>query len=1156
MQIVWGGDEMPSGANPIGNSCLVIVSKEIFKKGCSRPFPAVLWNGPEEWAVEVYEAIMRDEWKMSINLQIHVNMPDSPNFSLRGIVRMLSTDNKLNATFYGQMKGSANNRAWMLGRASDGFGLHIKNADDLSQYKGSTLRSKTNEYSDVLHRAAEEILISLSKGKYHNMEGKDLKAALKAKAAAVAAVAVSASSPAESNMLDLRVSGKNAELIDRLHAFDPPQKATLADLKQVVLGRPAKDLLAICQPHKSRQGMEWYPIGLADNPRALHDALAYVREKHGRGEASAEYFYILLLLDRRVCKHSLLNRCAPEALPALLNAPDPGSAAKGFSLDRGPQGALAIFHTLKFIDRLCIYKLILFNRNPGFRLSAEAIAEIDGMVLAGYRTTANPMKSHLNFIYGHHVEAIFRQVETIFAKAPESMKCVARLISMAHVHFGHLHMRDLDESAKDIFHSDACTNDCVQLAAYHGLAFTLPLVGQLLGNWRVDNLYWIGFRWAAFMQQELATDPNLSPIDLQSASDYTVEQFHQLVKRVLRGTRCGLDDLERVDRHRFQAFMDEIAFGAGRQAVHKQTEAYLNGVMACACVVRGCATATEEQEQVEASVERDAQAVHANRLVQHIIVEDELHRDGLQDLEAMEQEEQEEEVSQEEARRVAEEAELDDAVAGEGEHGRTKHGQVLVNLGVHSDSVKKLSARVGTSLQWTHAHHVIWGQPAVSAICLSELITAGGMRWFNAIAAQRPDTFSWPESTLKTGEYAIVVTKELATVDDWSDYVLIVVDGSRIATVQTRTARPANTQQVLRITVHPLAWVKLQSMEPSDAADGVNCAMASKQVWTEGKALCVTCICDLRPCILCCNCGFTDSVELDGQEFDIPLPRGETPWKKQKNADAVFAMKKALKHTVAAWEACLSTVVDSEVEFDSEFCTVHVRKELVRLWGCEPNVDMYIPIKETEDRMGAVTTAWLHLELAKHAVVGMSGRQRGFLVSALREARKVALAAADQQHAATSPQPARLLPAIPCVALSATAALPLAADESDPDLDDPATTVAAFVNDQDKLKYKKIDHDCSTESHINLKVLKAYGQPTCELAGEAGTQGRGRSYVEAWTRHLRRFDELSVLRTDVLFGLRARRRAILPGDPARPWTVPGAVQRQAEVKLAQLFGDQ
>ena len=102
-------------------------------------------------------------------------------------------------------------------------------------------------------------------------------------------------------------------------------------------------------------------------------------------------------------------------------------------------------------------------------------------------------------MYGHHVEAIFRGVETIFERCPEAFKCVARLISMAHVHFGHLPLRPA-ESANDIFHADMATNDLTQLATYHGLALTLPLLGQLLGNWRLDSLYWVGFRWAAFLQ--------------------------------------------------------------------------------------------------------------------------------------------------------------------------------------------------------------------------------------------------------------------------------------------------------------------------------------------------------------------------------------------------------------------------------------------------------------------------------------------------------------------------------------------------------------------------------------------------------------------------------------------------------------------------------
>jgi hypothetical protein len=65
----------------------------------------------------------------------------------------------------------------------------------------------------------------------------------------------------------------------------------------------------------------------------------------------------------------------------------------------------------QFIGRLCIYKLILFNSNPELRLSADVIAEIDKLVLAGYRSSKNPMTSHLNFVLWRGSSVITRVVQ-------------------------------------------------------------------------------------------------------------------------------------------------------------------------------------------------------------------------------------------------------------------------------------------------------------------------------------------------------------------------------------------------------------------------------------------------------------------------------------------------------------------------------------------------------------------------------------------------------------------------------------------------------------------------------------------------------------------------------------------------------------------------
>jgi hypothetical protein len=82
---------------------------------------------------------------------------------------------------------------------------------------------------------------------------------------------------------------------------------------------------------------------------------------------------------------------------------------------------------------------------------------------------------------GHHVENLFRMVEKVFGPCPEPFKAVARLVAMAHVHFGYLKLRS-SGSTSDLHHPDMATDDLAQMAAYHGLAFALPLLGQLLGG--------------------------------------------------------------------------------------------------------------------------------------------------------------------------------------------------------------------------------------------------------------------------------------------------------------------------------------------------------------------------------------------------------------------------------------------------------------------------------------------------------------------------------------------------------------------------------------------------------------------------------------------------------------------------------------------------
>ena len=226
------------------------------------------------------------------------------------------------------MKGGAHRRNWCLGRASDGFGLHIKEANDLSQYSRGTPGGKVNEYSDVLHETAQELLKRAGQGKFHKMKVADMRKELSARGAPAPKL-------------------KEDELRARLNELEPPAPPTLDDLAALIEAASEEEMVKVVKTHRSAHGVEGYACGLADNPRALCDALQYVRDNYGYDGASARYFHILLQLDRKVCKHSLLKRCEPGLLPALLDHPELAATTKGYSLDDGPHGALAIFHTLK-----------------------------------------------------------------------------------------------------------------------------------------------------------------------------------------------------------------------------------------------------------------------------------------------------------------------------------------------------------------------------------------------------------------------------------------------------------------------------------------------------------------------------------------------------------------------------------------------------------------------------------------------------------------------------------------------------------------------------------------------------------------------------------------------------------------------------------------
>ena len=94
VDMVLGVDEFPSGPHSIGNATMWLVSSALFKKGQGRPTPAATWNGPEEWAIEVIEAIMKHFWKMESRFTIRAKV-GTLWVDLDINVRLFASDNKL-----------------------------------------------------------------------------------------------------------------------------------------------------------------------------------------------------------------------------------------------------------------------------------------------------------------------------------------------------------------------------------------------------------------------------------------------------------------------------------------------------------------------------------------------------------------------------------------------------------------------------------------------------------------------------------------------------------------------------------------------------------------------------------------------------------------------------------------------------------------------------------------------------------------------------------------------------------------------------------------------------------------------------------------------------------------------------------------------------
>jgi len=95
MDMVLGADEFPSSGHSVGNATMWLVNHLIFRKGQGRPTPAAIWNGPEAWAIEIIECLMRDLWKMRTTFSIRVEFEDGLWLDLNITVRLIASDNKV-----------------------------------------------------------------------------------------------------------------------------------------------------------------------------------------------------------------------------------------------------------------------------------------------------------------------------------------------------------------------------------------------------------------------------------------------------------------------------------------------------------------------------------------------------------------------------------------------------------------------------------------------------------------------------------------------------------------------------------------------------------------------------------------------------------------------------------------------------------------------------------------------------------------------------------------------------------------------------------------------------------------------------------------------------------------------------------------------------
>jgi hypothetical protein len=1053
-------------------------------------------------------------------------------------------------------------------------GVNIKSANDLRHYDlAATFGSQVEERLVVLDRGVTAILEERAKGLRFPKSVKDLQAECKAKG--------------------LDHKGKKATLVDRLNAADPEVQLDWPEFEKVLKELPDKKWNQIYADIRSEIGVDSFAVGLADNCVAMREAVQYVQEKFGKADAVA-YFSILLYFDLQTSEHPLISRCDAAWLESFLENPYSQALDGGFSLKTGPQCGYALFHSLKYVGRLFIYKTVLWNKIVALRLPAVVTVEIDNAVLRIYG--GKTRTSHLNFVYGHHVSWVFRNVEVTFEKCPGPIRCIGHLIAALHEHYEHLKPR-MDADIRDIYMADVCGNDLMHLAELHGIMYILPLMGQLLAGWNMHTLYWVGLRRAPFFEVELATcglvdldpiDPEMEriryitsdpssnpPILLAKASDYTIEKAHQTAKARMKNTSAKVSDQKFVMQVKYDEFRHQAATGAADSGKHSGPafeRVDSNGVMCGPCVDNGFKTAKPE---VEGNRGDDLAHQDADKpsFLGGCDSEDDLEED----------------------------ADAGDAATV----GSTQqlHAEAQSNLQVVKAAVAKLSALARATLHWACGGYNVFGQPAVAAQVLRELAhraSAGD----GLMAVAEPATPY--ETDLKPGWYAVSVTLAL-TAMDWTNAVAITVvgtpEGQNKATVTALSAPPViGVRKHLLVTVQPDAWEKLAAAAESDVMRSVTHELFRGHVNTSLKPLRVCCVCSLLPCKNCLNSKVDLAVLGGSLDFDDPLGPNDNASKIWRDDEALTAR---LPFTRTALIGCISAMFADGYQFlgqkhtQEESAIVHQR--LAQSGYGTANAEVFCgPVSKAGERIGRVLEAWFRHELSLLGVEpGLNKLKR--LCGELRKERAAALEGSDDGAAPCAGEPAAedtlevgssagpsmipptgpdptMEPAVkpaadpvaepapkrrrcatppavspPTLASSAS----LAADASAPEIPKasetalgqipPHATVVVYVCDG-KLRFGELTAGDNTtdegedDGESAVSLLNLDPPPRCPAVQKGSI-----SYKELWELK-RRTTKEEVARANVLVGLAAKRSmtakewkaAKLPGLP--PWKVSAEAQ--------------